>query len=331
MAEGRLYVSDGRIMLFSTLTPSGYSFREGGLAPGYSCTCLSADWFNPDKMYAVVNGELYLSSDAGVNWAAGRNFEYAVNEVYANPTVAGEVWVSIDNAYADFSGEGGAWKSTDYGANWTKKLSMTGGLIGDTREAHGVTAYGLNVWVSLGDSVYDYTQLLKSTDGGDNWSTVSPGSGRVGWHSQAAKATKGAFWYLGLADGPHITTDNWATKTNRAATIGTGIGVMYDPTGTYLLATKAGEIHRSTNDGATWTNVGGSSNAQLLSSSRYLLAWKPETTKVYHGGSVGYIYYSSDSGVTWNSFQTDRATTIKCLLGTAPVSTANLAFKLVVA
>ncbi len=329
---GRLYVTDGRIMLFNSLTPSGYEFREGGLPGGYSCGALAADCNVPDIMYAVVNGVLYKTTNGGQSWSSCFDPDGSVICVYANPTVQGEVWAGVSNDGVVNDEAAGVWKSTNYGASWTQKLHEHDDTFGSGCPANVITCVGTTVWAHLWVGIMASTRLRVSTDGGATWSPGYTSNTRLASHSQSAgTATHGVFASatVGYQEGPLVTTNNWSGYTDRSGVTGAGVMLVYDPAASYLLGVFGGNIQRSANGGASFSAV--KASAYLQGMSMLTCTFMPGTPAVYHGGLSGHIFYSTDSGQSWNSFVTDRGNNILCILGTAEPYRASCAFKLVVA
>ncbi len=323
MALG-LYVTDGRIMLFNTLTPTGYSFREGGLPGGYNCTCLTRDAGNPNIMYAVVDGIIYKSTDAGVNWSSlswptGGNTALTVS---ASLTEPGEVWATgagPDTFY-------GAYKSTDYGANWTLKYSAVDGW-GNEKVVGNVVASGTRVWAAVDHASIGGGQIAVSENGGTDWSvpTTQAHANKVSMCS--GNTDRGWLWQINVVVGDtKVTDDGWATNTP-ASPSGYIVDVMHAPDGSYSLMVRAGNIQRSTNDGTNWSEVLATPGIGVAGTRAPMMAISSDSQKVYVGGEDGKMFYSTDGGQNWDSFTIDRALDVKNVL-VGQTWSANVAFKI---
>jgi hypothetical protein len=329
-----LYVIDGGILLVTALTSTGYSARDGDLPGGYTATCITSDRGDSDKMYAVVNGNIYRSANAGVNWTLIKSFSHATNSLAANWTVPGEVWAAVSGAYGS-TGDGGIWKSTDYGDTWTRKLFTYDALYVSYNPGLFISAAGDQVLVTMKDALYERLVARSSSDGGDTWATIAPTASDVRTPGQSVamdNPDKSALWCSSLtaAGGPWVTADNWSTNTDLSGTLGAGAPVHYDRAGSYMLK-LSGEVERSTDGGSSWSTRATDGNIMGLTPGHISLT--DNGASVFVAGLDGYLFYSADSGVTWGNVRLDREASINWVHLATEITTApppSLAFKLVI-
>ena len=128
--------------------------------------------------------------------------------------------------------------------------------------------------------------LMKSTDAGATWTTLSRG-GQSDFHALAA-SSKGV---MGFDDALRVTPDGktWATGGLTASPR----SLAAAPDGSKVLATTGQGVQSSTDQGRTWAPLAG---APLM----LMTAWADAKTVV--GFTVeGTLAVSVDAGVTWKS------------------------------
>ncbi len=313
-APADLFVYDGRIMAITELSPTGYEFRDGGLPGGYTCSALTSDVGNRDIMYASINGNLlYKSVDAGVNWSLIKTWSGNVTRLAANTSVPGELWAGIGKNGTDF----GIQKSTDYGANWTRKFEPTGPWPVGAGNGEDICADGQSVWAITTDGLWTRPDLHVSADGGATWpiNYVSWGV-LVAMRRSLLDSNRGIITSSNTAYPlKRSTIDNWANYFDPAA-LSCALAA-YSPNGDYLLSLD-NVLYRSTDDGATQT--------QVHASSGRCIAFARNNNVVYIGADMGYLLYSTDAGLAWDSVQLDRAQTIS-IVHVAEESTAANIFR----
>ncbi|MDZ4723539.1 MAG: thrombospondin type 3 repeat-containing protein, partial [candidate division Zixibacteria bacterium] len=222
---------------------------------------------------------------------------------------------------------GGVFKSTDLGASWTPIFDAVGVFsIG----AIAVDPTNANiVYVGTGEAAaaidtYEGTGIYKSTDGGLNWTNMGlPNSSRIGriiidplrpdtvWVAVMGKVFGGN---NNVDRGLYRSTDagvNW-TKVLFVDNSTSAIDVVLDEvSGTMLCAMwrwtsgSTSAIWRSTNFGATWTNIQGTGGLPAAGSiGRIGLTMDQNSNTVYalhisSGGGLLGVYKSVDDGVNW--------------------------------
>ena len=225
-------------------------------------------------------GNVYVSSDSGVNWAAA-------------PAEARAGYLNSINFSADGTklvlGGGHIYISSNMGGTWTEKsipLERNWTSIVSSGDGNKLVAT-------------DGEHVFMSTDAGATWNQKNaPGAGTLYSITASSDCTK-----LALVDaaGGYVYTssdsgDTWTAKTNSGTRDWWAITSSAD--GTKLAAVpQFGYVYTSSDSGATWTErtgPGDNQRAGIASS-----AGGDKLITADWTGNAGYIYTSADSGATW--------------------------------
>jgi photosystem II stability/assembly factor-like uncharacterized protein len=207
-----------------------------------------------------------------------------LNEAFTgSPNISGRVTaIAVDptNASITYIGgaDGGVWKTTNGGTNWTPltdtQASLAIGAIAIDPSNHNIIYVGTGEDNNNLDG-YTGAGILKSTDGGTTWTHIpgqfvgpfgaTAGGGSIG--ALAVHPTNGQIVLAAVslpgADGIYRSTDGGATwtATGLSGSRLSGTGVVFDPTngnnafaaiGNAFGNTSNG-IYKSTDGGVTWT------------------------------------------------------------------------------
>lgn len=240
----------------------------------------------------------------GPNNGAGRMIAVA-----PHPTVATTAWVGAAG--------GGVWKTTDSGANWTV---LTDGLPNLSIGAVAVaTSDPTIVYAGTGEGGYAFDfipgiGLLKSTDGGVNWTLPDSASVtgsmfyRVMIHPTNANelvvgTNNGAFRSTAGQNGP------W-TNVISNTTYGDVTDIVRDPvTPNTMYATTEGTLEtvlKSTDGGANWNpaNTGLPDSSVAGAVSRMSIAISPSNPQVLYvafsnASNISEVYKTINGGGSW--------------------------------
>lgn len=229
-------------------------------------------------MLAAGNGGSILrSTDAGATWAA--------QTVGTGSTIHQSISLSPEGV--GFTGtDGRIYGTVDFGATWQllrmgtyhtvlNKVSFQNDLVGVA--VGSLTAGGFE------------NGLLRTTDGGRNWTNA--GNGGLGVH-----LTPSGDGCLGGSNGAFArTTDGFATRSNaNGPTVAIRCTWTLDAN-TYLVGGGAvyGGIYRTTNAGSTWVRVLDVGNITISD------LWFVNNLQGYAVGEYGSDYRTMDGGLTW--------------------------------
>lgn len=162
----------------------------------------------------------------------------------------------IDSSNGIAAGEGEILRTTDGGATWTEQYRN---LYGEPFLYGGVAWQDLNrQWVGGDD------RLFYITDAGQNWQTITTLDGMQYYVIRRILFTSET---TGWIVGSNVSTD-----------------------------TTSGFVLRTTDGGATWTNVLSGNTPE------YDGIYSPDTSIAYIVGDSGTLVYTTDRGNTWKSF-----------------------------
>jgi uncharacterized protein (TIGR03437 family) len=218
--------------------------------------------------------------------------------------------------------EGGVWKTTDGGVNWTpltdNEASLASGAIVIDPKNPDTVYVGTGEENFAGDSYYG-AGILKSTDAGASWTNIVGPFTRTTIGALAISPADSQILLASSRIGIYRSTDGAATWIQVKNGIGTG--VVFDPTDGKIAYAAIGNpngstlngLFRSTDGGLTWQPIQGSGSDALPTTNvgRIELAIAPSTpTTLYVGisnsstanfGSLLGIYKTTDSGNTWSN------------------------------
>ena len=256
---------------------------------------ISALAFTSDGNTVYVGGAqggVWRSTDDGASWTAlAQELDsLAVGSIEIDPNDDDTIYLGTGegNGTCDSYGGVGIYKSIDGGDSWTGPFggSMFGlnrsvGTIEVDRTDSTVVLAGSSSGVS-GNSctagpTFPERGVFRSTDGGDTWT----------------KRTNGNFRISRILQDPVTPTVFWAAAWRTTSAVDT----------------HNGGLLKSTDSGATWTQVAGTGGLPAQSDT-WGRAWITGTQNgggtdsvlyVANGMSSGSVYKSTDSGATWSA------------------------------
>ncbi len=126
---------------------------------------------NINTIWAGTTEGTYKSTDAGTSWQL-MNSTIMVTDIIINPSDTNMVWIACGNSGS--TGKG-IYRTTNNGLNWTQltngvTTSFNGKILLEIYRANPSTLWAS---VGLGSETGSGTRLLKTTDYGDTWTTLS--------------------------------------------------------------------------------------------------------------------------------------------------------------
>ena len=263
-------------------TNAGATWTMGG--PGLPGDPIRSIEVLPTSVLASAGDDVYRTTDGGASWApAGMDLGTVNDLLFAS----GDLWIGSAGL--------GVFHSTDAGQTATPVSS-------ESMFAPGLSAMATDVAgpLYLGSTG---AGVFRSSDGGASWVSTSAGLEHL-YATSIATGAPGQAW-LASFRGIYATTDTGDTWELLAFEDDRTHGVVARP-GDVLIVLADGDgglaaVHRSTDAGATWTEVWNSPAAFRLDSI--------ETTDagaLLVGGTTffgGNVLRSTDDGATWSETQ----------------------------
>jgi YVTN family beta-propeller protein len=268
---------------------------------------------------SAENNGLYKSYDAGNNWidifsasnAQINSTKYPDIKVFAtskdgNNLVVGRALVT--DIFGTSPGYGSIHTSSDGGANWTIRTSA------GTRNwsSVAISDNGLTIYASetSGNGIY------KSVDGGNSWiKTAAP---NASWSKIVCSSSGENILAFALSNGEYTTISKDGGLTWAASSITTALSSPSFNGGSGTGALSILDIEMSKDGNILFlsaTNATTRASSNILRSVDFGTSWKTYRTfsgfpvslkcsydgnKVFAGFFSGFIYTSSDAGITWN-------------------------------
>src|ERR1017187_9303879 len=257
---------------------------------------IGVDPRNSNVVYIGADGGgVWKTTNGGTNWLPLTDSQANIN--IRDLTLAPS---APDTIFAATSG-GGILKSTDDGATWTTLHPSSGDYV------LSVAVHPTNPSMVLAGGC---DEISRSANGGSTWSTTLTVSSLYCLLRQVVfDPTNGSIAYAGMGDGLHRSTDGGLTW-NLVGGIGlpsgpfSSVTVAIAPSSPNILylALKGTDYHligfyRSTNSGASWTQVGVPLNDDVTYWG-WSLRVHPTNPNLIYAGSLR-LSMSTDGGSTW--------------------------------
>lgn len=299
---------------------SSWQLANEGLAY-YDLHVLAIDPVSATTVYTGGAGGLFKSDDAGRNWSNLATFHvssgYPIGSGMAdvrslivnfkNPIILYVETLPVDGGCA--FDEKDVFKSTDGGATWSDNISpetsgcMLGALSSSTLMAMDASDPD-TLYLAETDDMDGYYALLKSADGGANWTIIwngiwsDPSGLNTGLKALAIDPVTPTTLYAGLNTGVFKSTDG-GTSWNLTALKSTFVNALTidrtNPSTLYAAATTG--LFKSTDAGGSWVAI----NGGLTSLTAVVIA-PNDSNIVYAATSGDGIYKSIDGGGNWVRF-----------------------------
>lgn len=333
-------------------------FRLHDGTTGLAVTGLSAKGEVEDYAVSIATSGVWTaqgpapSQDGQVENILNREVAGAVHTVVAHPTNANILYIGGTN--------GGVWKSINATAaspTWTpltdsfSSLSIGAMQLDPTDATSQTLIAGIGRYSSFYRDGGARTGLLKTTDGGSNWTVLDGGGTLVGKNISGVAARGNTIVAsVNIADsftygniGIFRSTNGGSTFTRMSVGNGSGAtglpeGASYDlasdPSNNAILYTSivfngtaaANGIYKSTDTGATWTKVSNAAINALISNNTSNLEITVGTSDnvyaaIINNGNPAGIFRSGNGGVTWTQMDTPQTNENGTLVGLNPRGT----------
>ena len=275
-------------------------------------------------------------------------YDFTVTDHFSERQVASSTAVYNDTLYIVGGDDGtnlrDVWKSTDAGSTWAK-VEVTGSFLHPNLSSYSTAAANGTIYVTggnLGTSSSEQKRVWKSADGGKAWQELTTGtkfSARDG-HTTLAIGTNiyviggyitGADRVWRSSDG-----DNWAQVTMSASTTfsaRSNHSSVYIPSGAnagmYVIggfgaSTRLNDVWKSTDSGATWTQVTTSASTKFSARNTHSSVYIPSganagmyviggRTSGGASGIVNDVWKSTDGGANWTRVTANAAFAVRSL------------------
>ncbi len=301
------------------ITPVQYqqAVRQGQRLPQASqLPPISVSGAHPSSASPLSNvwtslGPAPINSSWGGGVSSGRLAALAID-----PTTSG----STTTIYIASAG-GGVWKTTNNGASWLpltdNQASLASGAIAIDPNNHNVIYVGTGEPNQSQDS-YRGSGVLKSTDGGTNWTLL--GNATFGTRSSSFSRIvidpKTGNIFAATSIGLYISADggaSWGPASGVPTNVADDVAInsTTTPNSTLYAVVRSQGLYRSQDGGGSWSPLttglpaGGTWNrtsiaiAPSLPSTLYL-AISNSSNVVFSLGTYNGGYYSTDGGDHWN-------------------------------
>lgn len=225
-----------------------------------------------NTILAATSGGIYKSTDGGSTWSL-KSSVLNFKDIKFKPGTPATVYATEN---------GNFYKSTNTGDSWTL---VTSGIIAGTRMVIGVSANAPNT-VYLVQTNGPFAALLKSTDSGQNFSTVSTTPNLMDYSCDGS-GTASQAWY--------------------------DLCVAVDQSNVNTLYVGGINTWKSTNGGSSWSIVShwlgasyGSSCAASVHADIHCLDWNPLNGRLFSGNDGG-VYWTSNGGSSWTDISSGLA------------------------
>lgn len=288
---------------------------------------------NPDIIYIGTGDRdsgdaeglgVYKSTDGGETWTAANTGmgNVTVGAMVMDPDDANTILAACNGSGSDR----GIYKTTNGGTSWTQKLSAA-------RNIKDIVLHPTD-YDTIYATQYGYSYLLRSINGGENWSYVSTDEVPQGYRAVigVSEASPDVVYVLVADDtdrtyhGIYKSTDAGATFTEQSTspnifgyeTDGSDtrtqatydLCIAVDPEDANTVYCGAINIWKSTDGGVNWTcnaHWVGDDGLPAVHADQHVFAYTPHDNDKLFVGNDGGFYYTTNGGTTWSELSSGLA------------------------
>jgi photosystem II stability/assembly factor-like uncharacterized protein len=250
---------------------------------------------SPTTVYAGTRNGVFKTSNGGSNWVMqnlGDWYGYFIYAVAIDPNVPSNIYIGAN---------GGVFKSANDGTNWSR--------INNTY------AYSLAIDPITSTTIYAGTSssgVLKSIDGGANWSPAATGLPNSPVRALAINPQATSILYAGTDTGIYKSINggsNWSlANTGIPPSLTYIYDLVVDPITTTIVYAGLYEfgVYKSTNEGASWSP----SNNGFPDPQSYAheIVIDPINPSILYAGLSNGVFKSTNGGGNWSSISTGLTT-----------------------
>jgi photosystem II stability/assembly factor-like uncharacterized protein len=305
-------------------TDAGLSWKpsNGGLAYP-NLRVLAIDPAHPSAVYTGGPGGVFETNDAGGSWINLATFHVSSGFIglgaadvhsllvdFKNPNILYAETLRVNGCAMD---DNTVFKSTDGGATWSDRVSPPGsgcllGGYGDQFTLMAMDPVNPNtLYLGETESEDGIYALLKSMDGGINWTSIWNGANglQAGLYSLAIDPVTPTTLYAGVGTGVFKSTDggvSWSVTAVKDAFVAAITIDRTDPSVVYAGGSPG--MFKSTDGGTSWVaiNSGLDGLAGANAAITAVVIAPNDSNIVYLATSGAGIYRSVDGGGNWVKF-----------------------------
>ncbi len=251
---------------------------------------LAADVADPSKLYIASHHGLFLLKDEKELYRVGpvQDDYMGFSSHPSNPNIF------FTSGHPAEGGNLGFQKTEDGARSWKQVGTGAGGQMADF---HAMAVDQIDPSLAYG---YFHSNLQKSTDGGQNWQTLSATPGQI-ISLTADPKTKGTI-YASTTQGIKVSHNAAGSWSDLSQSLSGAVTVLaLNPTNSQemLAYPESQTLVKSIDGGKTWNKVSGFSGGVML----YMNYSKITSGLVYGIAQDTSIYKSTDGGTTWNKIR----------------------------
>jgi hypothetical protein len=232
------------------------------------------------------NGRIFTSPDAKT-WTNRSNTDVTSSELFSVANNGGSVFVAVGSSDTIV-------RSTDDGATWAVATTVP------LASALNGVAYGAGAFVAVGSGATGGGVIFTSTDGGNVWTSTTPGSPPA---FNSVSFANGSF-FAGTQSGNLYSSANGSSWSGALSTFlsASVLGVSYGGN-TYLATDSVGDINSSSN-AADWVSLYLGIDADSFSSQCFGFGGFAVLTRFYNtvtSKSIERIYWTPDAAAWYQA------------------------------